>query len=127
MRRVVEDEANAIVDLVEEVARTDGDNAAVARIAEARKSHSGTGLLEIAKDALPLSLRVAGGANPLQVMWDDFSTGMHRESEEDCLDRALELRDVLVHVLKKLRSHQAERRAFEKRVQDRAGKRSPKK
>jgi len=126
MRRVVEDEAKAILDLLEEVAKDDQDDGALKAISEARKSRRGTEMLELVKEALPPSLRVKGGHNPLQVLWDDCSIGIHRLSEEECLEIAAEIRDTLVFVLRKIKSHRNERREYQERVQRRASSRPPK-
>lgn len=90
-RRVVEDATNTILGLVEEAARLEGNTAALAAIAEAKTSRRADEKLKQIADALPPSLRV-GGHNPLSILHDAYSRGVHAEADSECEAIALRFR-----------------------------------
>jgi hypothetical protein len=90
-RRVVEDIANDLLDLVEEAARLDGADDRLAKIAAARSSQRADEKLKQAASLIPTALFI-GNQNPLSRLYDAYSAGIHRESEEDCQMLAMEFR-----------------------------------
>jgi hypothetical protein len=86
LRRVVENRTNELLDLIGEAASKQGGAADVAqRVAEAKTSFQFEQKVELAGQILPVSLR-PGGMNPLDALHDLASAGIHRLSEEECLD-----------------------------------------
>jgi hypothetical protein len=47
------------------------------------------------KDAIPDSLRHSGGHNPLTLLHDALSAGLHSEDDEQCLELAKDIRLLL--------------------------------
>lgn len=64
--------------------------------------------IELVKDLLPSSLQ-PNGINPLQVIYDELSEGIHYNSDEDCLDSADAIRISITYlaneIMKKKRDH----------------------
>src|SRR6266511_20809 len=92
LRRVVEDEARAIVELVREAAVLDNDEAAVQNADEALKQESARTRLELAAKRIPASLRV-DGQNPLEVLYGNLSGPLHTETDEEGVEVATMLID----------------------------------
>lgn len=57
--------------------------------------------IEVVKDVLPSALR-PGGINPLQVLYDELSEGIHLRTDEECLESADAIRNSLVYLAKQV-------------------------
>jgi hypothetical protein len=101
-RRVIENELPALLDLVEEAATADADEEALDTVRRARESRIADEKLRLVADHVPRTLR-PGGANPLAILYDQFSRGIHALSDEDCLAVAMKLRSTFDFVFKNLR------------------------
>lgn len=87
LRRVVEDRTNELLDLIADAATHQGESVDLAkRVAEAKASYQFDQKVALAAEILPVSLK-PGGLNPLDAIHDLASAGIHRLSEEECLDR----------------------------------------
>lgn len=59
--------------------------------------------IELVKDLLPSSLK-PNGMNPLQVLHSALSNGMHSESDENCLESVDAIKNVLVYLIKEVKT-----------------------
>jgi hypothetical protein len=101
-RRVIEDETDAILDLIKEAAELDGDQAALENVRAARKSKSASDGLKLAAEKVPASLR-PGGRNPLAVLYAALSGAVHTETEEEALQTAETIMKTLVFLFEELK------------------------
>lgn len=108
-RRVVENETDRLLAALERVAKEDGDDATLAALADAMKTRSADERLRLAAEATPAWLRV-GGMNPLKAMYDNFSVGIHRLGDDECVGVALKLRTAFEIVFRTIRTHEEERK-----------------
>lgn len=67
--------------------------------------------IKIAKDAVPNHLR-PNKMNPLAIIYDTLSAGIHRLSEEQCLEKSQHIRVALSHLIKALTQQNEEQKAF---------------
>jgi hypothetical protein len=67
--------------------------------------------IRIAKDSLPNSLR-PNGMNPLAIIYDTLSAGIHRLPEEECLNNSEYIRVSLSYLIKMLTRQNEEQKAF---------------
>ena len=67
--------------------------------------------IKIAKDAIPNSL-TQNGMNPLAIIYDTLSAGIHRLPEEECLKNSQYIRVALSHLIRTLTRQNEEQRAF---------------
>ena len=115
MRRVVEDKTNELIEVAAEFAETNNvDPAIVAQIRSALDVNKYTPYekkLEIAAAVFPDNLKV-GDINPLQVLFQQVSKGLHGLSEEECVKSSDEIRTVFEYVFENLRAQVISRRAF---------------
>ena len=86
LRRVVENRTNELLDLIGEAASQQGGSADLAqRVADAKANYQFDQKVELAAQIVPASLK-PGGMNPLDALHDLASAGIHRLSENECLD-----------------------------------------
>jgi hypothetical protein len=115
MRRVVEDKTNELIEVAAEFAEANNvDAATVAEIRAALDPNKYTPYekkLEIAASVFPASLK-AGDINPLQVLFQQVSKGLHGLSEEECVNTADEIKLVFEYVFENLRAQVTSRKAF---------------
>jgi hypothetical protein len=57
--------------------------------------------IDLVKDLLPPILR-PDGMNPLGLLHDSLSRGMHAETDEACLSQGAEVREILVYLLRQV-------------------------
>ena len=82
----MENRTNELLDMIFEAASQQGDAASlVQRLAEAKSGYQFDQKVELAAQMLPAALR-PGGMNPLDALHDLASAGIHRMTEEECLD-----------------------------------------
>lgn len=94
-RRFVESHKNKIIAEIRKVAVIQGlDPALVAGLDTAAKTISFMAAIEVIKDAIPDSVKV-DGQNPLTLLHDALSIGLHSEDDVECLALAHDIRVVL--------------------------------
>lgn len=115
-RRVIEMKTTALLELIEEAAKLEGNEAALVGIEAARRKREAEERLRLAAELLPQSLRPAG-KNPLEAMYGLFSAGVHGSlTEEESLEVAQELRDSLDYIFIKMRRDLQEAKAYERSI-----------
>jgi hypothetical protein len=95
-RRIVDDQKDTIIDRLEKVAKRLGASEDALRVfASARAQDQFTSAIKEIKDALPSALFIAG-QNPLTILYDALSDGIHELSDEECLMHARTVRTLLI-------------------------------
>lgn len=98
LRRILENQINPLLQTVYDNRQDDGasdeDLNAVSKI---MKKGSVEERIKLANEVLPQALRVAG-ENPLELIYDKLSAGLHRQDEQQCTAVATEVREALEHV-----------------------------
>jgi hypothetical protein len=95
-RRIVEDQKAVIIEQLEEVAkRLRAPDEYLLLFAKAKTQTEFTCAINEIKDALPSALFVIGH-NPLKLLHDLLSDGLHELSDEECLEHARAVRTLLV-------------------------------
>lgn len=86
LRRVVENRTNDLLDLIADAAsQQDPASELLQRVADAKANYQFDQKVELASLMLPASLK-PGGMNPLDALHDLASAGIHRLTEDQCLD-----------------------------------------
>lgn len=115
-RRVVENNINGRLDLIQEDAKSSGvDTQVTAALAELRGNPPMNKKIEIANHALPKHLN-PDGLNPLQRLYQVLSEGVHTFSEEQCLSKARETSKCLAYLVSELASRKEHRTSFKSTV-----------
>ncbi len=95
-RRIVDDQKDMIIDRLEKAAKRLGASAETLKIfASAKAQDQFTSAIREIKDALPRALFIAGH-NPLTILYDVLSDGIHDLSDEECLTHARTVRTLLI-------------------------------
>lgn len=105
-RRIVE---NEIKRLVKDISELEYDNVDKVRKAweEYQTNHQMTTLIEAISPFLPKSLKEIGD-NPLKVLYQQTSGGIHEFSDEVCLEKARHIDKLLQYVIKRISSMKLE-------------------
>lgn len=95
-RRIVDDQKDLIIDQLEKVAKRLGISPEVLNLfASAKAEDQFTKAIGQIKDALPPALFISGH-NPLTILYDVLSDGIHDLSDEECLANARTVRTLLI-------------------------------
>jgi hypothetical protein len=111
-RRVVENSIGKILENLRSILEMQGSSSEnIEQIDRALKGIVMDERIKIAKDAIPNSLR-PNGMNPLAIIYDTLSAGIHRHPEEECLKNSEYIRVALSYLIKTLSRQNEEQRAF---------------
>ncbi|HEY3243845.1 MAG TPA: hypothetical protein VGM03_10890 [Phycisphaerae bacterium] len=113
---LVEDASVRLIDLFAERAAADGDEKAAKAIQAAKEAPHMEDRLRAAADALPADLR-PGGVNPLSVLYDHYSRGIHGLSDDDCLEVAQQLDFALEYIFRNWRRQMEDAAVLRAKVQ----------
>lgn len=69
---------------------------------EALEQTQFTRAVEALRDAIPPKLLILGGENPLTLLHQPLSVGLHELSDEECLQQAADIRMVLTAMLENI-------------------------
>jgi hypothetical protein len=101
-RRVVEHQKGRIFDEVIKVSKKVGaPGDVIALLSQARNETQFSKSISLVKDALPQSLLI-GNHNPLTLLHNALSSGLHEDTDEGCLAIAQAVRVVLVDLSERL-------------------------
>jgi hypothetical protein len=111
-RRVLENSIGNILQKIRSILKT--NNASVGDIEKIDKALNGIVMderIKIAKDAMPIHLQ-PNQMNPLAIIYDTLSAGIHRLSEQECLDNSNHIRVALSYLIKAITQQNDEQKAF---------------
>ena len=111
LRRVLEDVITPLLKFEEQSMRSLGRESDAAALQAAISAHDFKSKTEAAYKHAPPSL-IVDGHNPFKMMHDHFSVGVHRLSEDECVDVARGLATALEFVVCELNRHHDERKRF---------------
>ena len=119
LRRVVEDKTDELIDVVAQVGEAHGVETEIVNKIRAAKSERTTydSKLKLASTVLPASI-TPDGANPLGILYDLVSEGIHDLSEERCIEVADRTRDVFEFTFTHLRAETTGRQSFVAKVKE---------
>jgi len=112
LRRVLENHINPLLQLIHDVRKGDGaPESELKALTEALRSKVFDQKLQVAYKFAPPSI-VVDGMNPLKLIHDQLSIGIHTLGENECTEIALKLRTALAFVLRELRRQRDSREVF---------------
>jgi DNA-directed RNA polymerase subunit RPC12/RpoP len=101
-RRVIEDQKAAIIDaIIEACNKANADSSLIAELTEAKNETQSDKAVSVIKHALPEGLLIKGH-NPLTLIHNALSAGLHAHSDEECLEFATTIRLVMIDFAEKL-------------------------
>ncbi|MEQ1846707.1 MAG: hypothetical protein ABL983_14165, partial [Nitrospira sp.] len=115
-RRIVENNINKLLDLLQEDAESSSADADVRKaIGELRDDTPMTEKIKIANRALPSHLK-PDGLNPLGRLYQVLSEGVHSLSDQECLNRAKVTSECLAFLVSELASRNEHKIRFKSMV-----------
>jgi hypothetical protein len=121
-RRIVEEQTDALIDVVVELAQTYGvDEKVIESLRSAKKQIRYEDKLSVASELIPIALR-PGGVNPVGQLYTHLSVGLHGKTDDECIAIFDDLKADFEYVFRNLHVQATERREFAQRVQARAGR-----
>ena len=126
-RRIVEDLIDELLEDIRQIIPPNELNDYAAALEKAKQSKRATDKIEHVKDLLPRSLR-PGGVNPLSLLHDALSQGLHALSDAECLEEASTIRDAVTILVHHVDLSRASAELFQKNVKrllDRRATREP--
>lgn len=96
LRRLLENQIVPLLQLVYEARKEEGED--VSAFAEITNERVAENKIRFANKVLPNSVLVPG-ENPLELIYDRLSAGLHRQSEDECMEIAHEASQVLEHTV----------------------------
>jgi hypothetical protein len=100
-RRVVESQWQLLVKEIRDAAKKLGV-ADLSIYDAALKETQFSAAVKLLKDAIPPKLLILGGENPLTLLYQPLSEGLHALSDEECLQQAADIRTVLTALLENI-------------------------
>lgn len=97
-RRIVEEVIDDLLDKVPDLMGGEGRVRYLEALEKVKKTTVAKEKIALVKDMLPPILR-PGGMNPLSVLHSVLSEGLHQQSDERCLELAMEVRETLVFLV----------------------------
>jgi hypothetical protein len=117
MRRVVENRMNDMLGILHEVARThNGQPELLAKHEEIKKDKRFSVKVEYAGDLLPTSLRPSGHPNPIAILHELTSEGLHSKTDAECVEIFDACRKTFEYVFGKMRLEVEQAAAFVKEM-----------
>jgi hypothetical protein len=117
MRRIVENRMNDMLDVLYEAAIAHNAPAEILAQHEGIKREKRFSVkVGYAGDLLPRSLRPAGQPNPIAILHELASEGLHSRTDEECIDIFDECRETFEHVFGKMRIETEAAKAFVKEM-----------
>ncbi len=115
-RRVVEELVIVLLDQLEELCVESEKASYHAALEKARKELTADKRLSLVKDFIPAHLR-PNGLNPISVLYDSLSQGIHARSDEDCMSHAELIRLNLTQLIEEIERYRDTQKAFTERTQ----------
>jgi hypothetical protein len=101
-RRVIEDQKGSLIQAIREAcSRANADSLLIAELTEAKNETQFDKAVSVIKHALPDGLLVSGH-NPLTLLHNALSAGLHAHSDEECLELATGIRLVMIDFAERL-------------------------
>lgn len=116
LRRVVEHQIDPILDLIYQVNKEAGVDEA--KLAEIQRTIAGKNFDEKAKLAYRVapSTLIVEGTNPIKIIYDRFSAGVHKLDEDTAVQVAAEIATALEYVIVELNRQRSARAQFAEKI-----------
>ena len=100
-RRIVEEIIDELLESITDLISVEDKEKYIKALEEAKKSHNAQDKIAIVKDFLPPILMPEGN-NPLKLLYSQLSGGIHSLSDEECLEKASYIRNILLFLVKEI-------------------------
>lgn len=116
-RRIVEEIIDELLEGITDLIDDKDKERYIKALEEAKKSHIAQDKIDIVKDLLPPILMPKGN-NPLKLLYSQLSKGIHSLSDEECLERASYIRNILLFLVKEIVNHRNSAKEFTESIKE---------
>jgi hypothetical protein len=124
-RRIVEEIIDKLLESITDLIEPAEKEQYLRAIEETKKTRVAQEKIALVKDLLPAVLR-PDGMNPLNILHSDLSEGLHDATDEECLETAKHIREVLIFLATQIAMHRESSKTFtdsmRRLLQKRSGK-----
>lgn len=110
-RRITEDIIHDLLEKIKEIVPEGEEKDINNALTQIQQQHTAEKKIEIAKDVLPESLR-PGNKNPLDVIYNALSGGLHAEDDQECLNFSSDIRESLTFLVKETSTQKVSKEKF---------------
>ena len=110
-RRIVEEIIDSLLIDIAGLIPTEQHAHYIEALKDVKKTIVAQDKINLVKDLLPSTLR-PGGINPLSILHEILSEGLHAHDDQTCLELAMDLRKPLVYLVNELISRKSEAKTF---------------
>ncbi len=110
-RRITEEIIDGLLDSIADLLQGDDKSKYEEALAQTKQTTVTQEKIDLVKDLLPQSLR-PDGMNPLSELHSALSEGLHASSEEECLEYAEAVRDILVYLVNQVQRQKEDAAKF---------------
>jgi len=100
-RRIIEEIIDELLESITDLVETENKEKYLAALEETKKTRVTQEKIELIKDLLPTILR-PDGMNPLGVLHSELSEGLHAETDQNCLENASHIKDILTFLINQI-------------------------
>lgn len=110
-RRIVEEIIDELLDSIFELIELKDKEKYEIALIETKNTRITQDKINLVKDLLPTSLR-PDGYNPLGILHSALSEGLHCQTDEECLENAIQIREVLYFLIESIDSLKNSKKSF---------------
>lgn len=100
-RRIIESIIDLLLDMIPDLLNAEDKETYEMVLAKTKHEINASDKIALVKDLLPPSLR-PGGANPLSILHQTLSEGLHAKTDDECLELAGNVRLVLTYLVEQI-------------------------
>ena len=112
LRQVLESHIGLLIDEIKKTAQEQDDTETLERLAKLHDNSHMSENIDVAKDALPLYLCIKG-YNPLKLLYQTLSEGIHDKSDKECLEKANAIYEALTFIITSLANISIARKKYQ--------------
>ena len=122
-RRIIEEIINDLLEIIPDLMNGKEREEYIKALEEMKKTKQTDKKIALVKDLLPPIL-MPDGYNPLKTLYEILSEGIHGKSDEECLENAILIREILNFIVKKTLQSRKEQIEFTEKMKSLLKKRS---
>lgn len=114
-RRITEDIIDNLLDSISDLIEPSEEEKYKKALQKTKKTKRTEDKIDLVKDLLPLSLKPEG-MNPLKTLHSALSVGIHSKTDEECMEQAEIIRNVLVFLVNQILKTKEDKKKFTDRM-----------
>ncbi len=110
-RRIVEEIIDQLLNEIKDLIQEGEQDSYIEALEKTKKTKVAQDKIKLVKDLLPSNLR-PDGMNPLTILHDNLSEGLHAKTDEECLELTANLREILIFLVNQVLRSNEESKKF---------------